>query len=224
MKITKSELSQIIKEEAQRFITIQKLKAEKAEIEKMINESYMEEMDYMEGEEYMEEGLGDAVGKFLGGVQKMGTKIVTNKEERAKAKEQFDKRMSDFKSWLEKAKAQGWSDEDVRVATATEELKGWNSENEAKFIKNAENHGYLGNIVFKAVPNRDMIALNFAPGSLTGAGGQGGTSFKKDPNQKNENISESEIRKIVREESFKTEKLKQIQERAEKISKELKNL
>jgi hypothetical protein len=71
MKITKSELSQIIKEEAQRFIAIQKLKSEKAEIEKMLNESYMEE----DLEEDLEEGLGDAIGRgvdkaFMGGICK----------------------------------------------------------------------------------------------------------------------------------------------------------
>jgi hypothetical protein len=220
MKITKSELSKIIKEEAQRFIAIQKLKAEKSEIEKMLNETYMEEVS----EEELEEGFGDVMGKVVGGVQKAASKMFASEEEREEGKKNFDKKLSDFKSWLEGLKGKGWTDEDVVISTATENLKGWNEENEKKFIKNADNFGFIGNLVYKAIPNQNRIIVHFSPGSLTGAGGQGGGSVKKDPRQKNENLSESEIRRIVREEAFKAEKLKQLQERAENISKKLNNL
>jgi hypothetical protein len=221
MKITKSELSQIIKEEAQRFIAIQKLKAEKVEIEKMLNESYVEE-DLEEG------AFGDAIGRgvdrFMGGVAKVASRALTSKEEREAGKKNFDKKFSEFKSWLEGIKQKGWTDEDVVLTTDTENLKGWNKENEEKFIKNADNFGFIGNLVYKTVPSQNKIIVHFSPGSLSGAGGQGGGVVKKDPRQKNENLSESQIRRIAREEAFRAEKLKQLQERADNISKKLNNL
>lgn len=224
MKITKSELSQIIKEEAQRFIAIQRLKSEKAQIEKMLNESYMEE-DLEEG------AVGDAlkrgVDRFMGGVAKAASRTLASKEEREAGKKNFDKRFSEFKSWFEGIKEKGWTDEDVVLTTDTENLKGWNKENEEKFIKNADNFGFIGNLVYKTVPSQNKIIVHFSPGSLSGAGGQGGGVVKKDvrhPGQKNESLSESQIRRIAREEAFRAEKLKQLQERADNISKKLNNL
>ena len=57
MKITKKELNQIIKEEADRFLTIQSLEVEKARIQKELNENYsMEEDDNCEENEAVAEG------------------------------------------------------------------------------------------------------------------------------------------------------------------------
>jgi len=54
MKITKKELNQIIKEEADRFLTIQSLESEKARIQKALNENYSMEEEACE-ESTMEE-------------------------------------------------------------------------------------------------------------------------------------------------------------------------
>ena len=51
MKITKSELAQIIKEEADRFLKIKALKEEKAKIEKALQENYSAEEEKEEEEE-----------------------------------------------------------------------------------------------------------------------------------------------------------------------------
>jgi hypothetical protein len=157
-------------------------------------------------------------------MQRSLLELIASKEEREEGKKNFDKKLSDFKNWLEGLKGKGWTDEDVVMSTQTGNLEGWNEENEKKFIKNADNFGFIGNLVYKAIPNQNKIVVHFSPGSLSGAGGQGGGSVKKDPRRKDENLSESQIRRIAREEAFRAEKIKQLQERAENISKKLNNL
>ena len=62
MKITKSELKQIIKEEAERFVKITALEKKKANLTKQINEIYEEESMEESMEESEEENLKELFG------------------------------------------------------------------------------------------------------------------------------------------------------------------
>jgi hypothetical protein len=206
MKITKSELSQIIKEEAQRFITIQKLKAEKAEIEQMINESYVDEE--------LDEGVFD----FL-------------KSAFAKAKSEFkEKYKVELKNMTDAYKAM-----DVKYIDIVEDLKNkvkseYKSLAEKHGIKGANDLGVFHKDLMTLVEPMDINTFKrqaekgVSIGDVASGASAGRKGWTAPKNESVKNISESEIRKIAREEAVKSEKLKQFQERAEKISKELKNL
>jgi hypothetical protein len=196
MKITKTELSQIIKEEAQRFITIQKLKSEKVKIEKMLNESYVEE----ELEEELGEGLKDVGRNIMKGAKSViaptsAAKDVTkewisNQESNlvnsAKTDETNFKRLEAmFKNFLK-----------------SEEIGGG-----SMHLYLTPFYNEMGELGKKAAEQRSKGFVSKHSIDI----GKGG-------------LSESEIRRIAREEAVKTGKLKQLQERAENISRKLKNL
>jgi len=206
MKITKGELSQIIKEEAQRFIAIQKLKAEKVEIEKMLNESYVEE------------DLGEGALDFLKG--KFGK---AESEFKNKYKSEIDGMMKAYKS------------KDAKYVDFVENLKEKVNSEYQELAKKYEISGVNDMGVFQKslmklvepmdIPTfkRQMEKGTSIEDIVTGAsaGRKGWTTNK---NESTESLSESDIRKIAREEAVKTGKLKQLQERAEMISKKLNNL
>lgn len=196
MKITKGELSQIIKEEAQRFIAIQKLKSEKAQIEKVLNESYMEE----DLEEDLEEGLRD-VGRSI----VRGAKSVVAPGAAAK---------DVTKEWLSK------QDSNLVNSAKTDEASFKKLDAMFKnYLKSEEigggsMHLYLTPFYSELGEMGKQAAEKRSKGFVAKHAidvGKGG-------------LSESEIRQIAREEAIRAEKLKQLQERAENISEKLKNL
>jgi hypothetical protein len=81
MKISKTELQQIIKEEADRFLKIKALKEEKARIQRELNENYSME----EEEETFEEGLftklkDSFIGKYIDKFKEELSKVMDNPE------------------------------------------------------------------------------------------------------------------------------------------------
>lgn len=204
MKITKSELSQIIKEEAQRFITIQKLKSEKTEIEKMLNESYVEK------------GLEEGVFDFLKGpigkaVLEFKNKYKSEIDEMTKAYKSKDAKYVDFvKNLKEKVTSE------YRELAKKYEISGVNDT--GLFQKSLMD---LVEPMKVSVFERQMETGTGLEDIVAGssAGRKGWTAGKT-----NESLTESDIRQIAREEAVKTGKLKQLQERAEIIYKKLNNL
>jgi hypothetical protein len=210
MKITKSELSQIIKEEAQRFVTIQKLKAEKAEIEKVLNESYLEEEDELgEGfldvfkgpfgkakKEFKEQNAGD-IATMKVAYEKYNVEKYSELTKKLK-----EKVMTSFATIGKKHGITG-SDLSVFRKELMDMVEPMDLDT---FKKQAEKGGY------------SMADVAFG----SGAGQRGYTTGKK--NESFESLSESDIRRIAREESLKATKIQNLQERAGRISRELKNL
>lgn len=204
MKITKSELSQIIKEEAQRFITIQKLKSEKTEIEKMLNESYVEG------------GLGEGVFDFLKGP--IGKAVLEFKN---KYKSEIDEMMKAYKS------------KDAKYVDFVKNLKEKVTSEYRELGKKYEISGVSDSGFFHA-SLRDLVepmkVSVFKRQMETGTGLEdivaGSSAGRKGwtAGKTNESLTESDIRQIAREEAVKTGKLKQLQKRAENISKKLNNL
>lgn len=82
MKITKSELKQIIKEEAERFVKINALEKKKANLTKQINEIYEEESE----EENLEELFGFGTKKEMTPDEAWAKGEALAKKEPAKAK------------------------------------------------------------------------------------------------------------------------------------------
>ncbi len=198
MKITKSELKEIIKEEASRFISIQKLKKEKEKIN-------LELKKIMENQE-MEEGVIDTI-------KKTGAKILTPKSVQEKGKKAFDERFEKLKNEL---KSKGYDDD--KVISVDKWGKKVEGLDEKTLRDSAEQNAYKGRLVYKYAPSLKKVVVNFSPGSLTHAD-TSATGLDESLN-----INESDIRRIFKEEAIKTEKLKQLQEKAEKLSKELRNL
>ena len=87
MKISKTELQQIIKEEADRFLKIKALKEEKARIQRELNENYSLEEEEQE-EETFEEGLftklkDSFIGKYIEKFKDELSKVMDNPEVQA---------------------------------------------------------------------------------------------------------------------------------------------
>jgi hypothetical protein len=223
MKITKQELAQIIKEEAQRFMAIKKLESEKAEIERQLNESYMEE----EIDE-MEEGFLGDVGKKIGGalqagasaVQKAAASKIISPEQKAAGKKMFDEKMAKLKSEIQ---SKGFTDD--RIITVDTNGKQIQGLDEKSLNDAAEQYAYQGYLNYGLSKSSGKVVVSFVEGSLTGAGGQGGGKVVKTPElKKEETISESVIRQMIKEEAEKIEKAKALKARANQIKEELKNL
>lgn len=86
MKITKSELKQIIKEEAERFVKITALEKKKANLTKQINEIYEEESMEESEEENLEELFGFGTKKAMTSDEARTKGEAFVKKEPAKAK------------------------------------------------------------------------------------------------------------------------------------------
>jgi hypothetical protein len=215
MKITKKELSQIIKEEAQRFITIKKLEAEKTEIERQLNESYMEEYAM---EEDLDEGvfgkIGAALSKGADKVQKAGAEAIVSDKEKAAGKKDFDEELGKVSPHVEKMTQNGWKF--ITVSKDGKKIEGFD---ENALREAAEQYAYQGRLVRKQDKNKGTVILHFVATALTGASPQG-HDFMKEEGM----ISESVIRKMIKEEAEKMEKAKELKARAEEIKNQLKNL
>lgn len=205
MKITKKELSQIIKEEAQRFITIKKLEAEKAEIERQLNESYMEEMGTMEEE--MEEA-------FLG---------IKSKEEKAEQKAKLEKLSQEAMKKLDEFEKTYGVDKLRYQDYGGGKIEKWNKGDVFTLLKKNK---FLGTVQPLQDPRNGNIVIMFREGNTpfwqaiadlaSAAGGE--AKIQK------EELSESVIRKMIKEESEKMEKAKELKAKAEEIKNQLKNL
>ena len=95
MKISKTELQQIIKEEADRFLKIKALKEEKARIQRELNENYSLE----EEEETFEEGLftklkDSFIGKYIDKFKEELSKVMDNPE----VQEAYEKAQKELKN------------------------------------------------------------------------------------------------------------------------------
>ena len=217
MKITKEELSQIIKEEAQRFITIKRLEAEKAEIERQLNESYMEEMETME--EDLDEGvfgkIGAALSKASDKLQKAGAEAIISDKEKAEGKKAFDEALNKVKPHVQKMTEQGG----YKFFTIDKDGKKLEGLDETKLREAAEQYAYQGKLVTKQDIDKGTVISHFVSMSLTGASPQG-PNFMKEEGM----ISESIIRKMIKEEAEKMQKAKELKAKAEEIKNKLKNL
>lgn len=207
MKITKKELSQIIKEEAERFITIKRLEAEKAEIEKQLNESYVEEMDTTEE--------GDAFGEaFLG---------IKSKEEKAQFEKQFEKMSQEAMKKLDEFEKTYGVDKLRYQDYGGGKIEKWNKGDVFTLLKKNK---FLGTVKPIGDPRSGNIVIMFREGKTpfwqaveniaSAAGGE--AKIKK------EGLSESVIRKMIKEEAEKMEKAKELKARAEELKNQLRNL
>lgn len=200
MKITKSELKEIIKEEALRFISIQKLKEEKENIDYQLKK-------ITENEELEED--------ILGSMKKGFANLVTPKATKEKGKQAFEERLGKLRGELE---SKGYKDD--MVITVSKDGKRIDGLDEDALKSAAEQNAYKGRLVYKYSPRFKKVVVNFSPGKLTHASiGDTGMaeSFQG-------NLSESQIREIAKEEALKAEKIKKLQEQSEKLIEKLKNL
>lgn len=199
MKITKSELKEIIKEEAIRFISIQKLKKEKEKINYELNK-------ITESEELEED--------VLGSMKKGFAKFVTPKSTQEQGRKDFEKRLEKLKGEIS---SKGYEDKDVLTLDKYgKKIEGLNID---ALKEAAEQNAYKGRLVYKYSPVFKKVIVNFSPGGLTHADIKDtgmAESFR--------GLSESQIREIAKDEALKTEKIKKLQEQSEKLIQKLKNL
>jgi hypothetical protein len=215
MKITKQELSQIIKEEAQRFLAIKKLEAEKAKIEKMLNESYMEEEEFKEEENNVEEGV---FGAIAGAAKKaketaqtvlgQGDKVAANTTKEwisgnIKPEEMqmlrtdeaaFMKKYKEFSNYLTQKEQVGGSYLGLYLMPFFNTIGGPFAEKMAK----------QRNVAFKPQTAIDVQSGGLKEGDF--------------------NLQESVIRKMIKEEAEKMAKTKELKIRAKEIERKLNEL
>jgi hypothetical protein len=202
MKITKSELSQIIKEEAERFMKIQNLKKREEELKQHLQEMYdMEEGAFGKAvvsstsekeEEEVEEGFASALSKLAGKVQKAGAGAIVSDEKKAEGKKLFDEKLAKLKSELQ---AKGYTDD--KIVTVDANGTKTNGLNEKALIDAAEQNAYQGMLNFGASRATGQVIVSFVEGSLTGASPAGPKVFEEEVEEEMEEGFGSALSKLA---------------------------
>jgi len=239
MKITTSELKQIIKEEAERFATLKALEVEKNKIEKQLNEMYEEADMHETMDETMDESMHETMDESM---EECGVMEEEDAEVKANADEipVNEGIMDFFKNPRDEKGAKALLKQDmedvIEKSNAPDEVKDAARELIDTKIEQAKKYNY------NAIP-----LLYQATGADRGAGraraGKWYFSFKEGGPQtpigkmlanlgaaagaalRAENLEESKsVRQIAREEAEKVAKVNQLKEKAERIINEMKSL
>lgn len=231
MKITTSELKQIIKEEAERFATLKALEVEKNKIEKQLNEMYEESDMHETMDETMDESMEEC-----GVMEEEDAEVQANADEipvNEGIMDAFTNPRDEEAAILLLKKDM---EDVIEKSDAPDEVKDGARKLIDKKIEKAKQHNY------------NVIPLLFqARGADRGAGRAGAGkwyfSFKEGGPQtpvgkmlanlgaaagaalRAENLEESKsVRQIAREEAEKVAKVNQLKEKAERIINEMKSL
>lgn len=214
MKISKKELNQIIKEEADRFLKIQSLKSEKERIQQELNENYsMEEGEDCAENEGIEEGLMDMFKKD----PKKGEEAIALAKKAIEAE-------------IDKGEMIEWKGIDNLttgkvVRELTDEEKADLKSRVQSFVDNVltPKNKWDGLDVRKQdirivdLNGKPKLAAAYKDRKLAGISG-------KEVTESDEPINENDIRKIFREESRKSEEIKKLKKEANKIISEIKKI
>jgi len=247
MKITKQELSKIIKEEADRFLKIQSLEIKKAQIQKELNEAYsMEEEDHCEENEGIEEGENCEEGMMQEedhceeGVMEEEDHCEENegveegimnmfKKDPKKGEEAIALAKKAVEAEINKGEVIEWKGLDKLttgkvVRELTDEEKSDLKSRIQSFVdkvltpKNKWDGLDVGKQDIRVVLLQGKPTLAAAYKDRKNAGISGKFT------EGNEPISESQIRKIFKEEVARNEKVKELQDKANKIISEIEKI
>ena len=243
MKISKQELNQIIKEEADRFLKIQSLNSEKERIQQELNENYsMEEDEGVEENEGIEENEGveenegieenEGVEENEGIEENEGVEeglMSMFKKDPKKGEEAIVLAKKAVEAEIDKGQMIEWKGLDKLttgqvVRDLTDEEKADLKSRVQSFVDNVltPKNKWDGLDVAKQdirivdLKGKPTLAAAYKDRKLAGVSGKFTES--------NEPISESEIRRIFKEEASRNEKIKELQIQANKIISEIEKI
>ena len=219
MKISKQELNQIIKEEADRFLKIKSLKAEKERIQKKLNETYN-----------MEENVSEDVDVSVSGDEELSEGWLKDLVADPKKKEEARKAAKmEAEAAIKAGEIVKWLGRDTAKAKKVigkltdEQTSALMSKIDKVLDVSEKNHGYNSDFFVAMVPGKDEPTLGALPagpktklGQALAAIGGAAAGAKR--------MEESEIRRIFREEAEKAEKVKELKEKANQIISEIEKL